>query len=141
MDKYTGTKEVLAKSMNRLAYSQYRGWDLPSNEDGNDEGYLVEYIDGGQANHSDHNGYISWSPKDVFERAYKPSGSFLDRLQIEQEQLNDRFTKLHAFINEEGGAFASLSEQKQKLLRRQRSVMCDYMEVLDERIQLEQTQA
>lgn len=33
--------------------------------------YLVEYLDGGRANDSRHAGYISWSPKDVFERAYR----------------------------------------------------------------------
>jgi hypothetical protein len=36
------------------------------------EGFLVEYLDGGEANHKDYDGYISWSPKDVFERAYRP---------------------------------------------------------------------
>ena len=70
MKKYICHKEVLAKPMSRQAYNTYRGWVLPDNENGADEGYLVEYIDGGQQNHPDHAGYISWSPKDVFERGY-----------------------------------------------------------------------
>ena len=71
MKRYVGTKVVDAKPMSRKAYNEYRGWALPENENGEDEGYLVEYMDGGQSNHLLHKGYISWSPKDVFERAYK----------------------------------------------------------------------
>lgn len=68
---YIGTKTVKGYPMNRLDYNIYRGWELPADEDGSDEGYLVEYIDGGKANDSRHAGYISRSPKEVFERAYK----------------------------------------------------------------------
>lgn len=69
---YIGIKEIHATPMNRADYNILRGWELPANEDGADEGYLVEYLDGGQSNHPNYHGYISWSPKDVFERAYKP---------------------------------------------------------------------
>lgn len=71
MNQYIGTKRVLARPMNRQAYNDYRGWTLPSNENGADEGMLVEYLDGGQANDPRHKGYISWSPLDVFNRAYR----------------------------------------------------------------------
>ena len=71
MDKYIGTKVVNAKPMNRLEYNYIRGWEVPADEDPADDGYLVEYVDGGKANHPDFDGYISWSPKDVFDRAYK----------------------------------------------------------------------
>lgn len=69
---YFGTKQVIAVEMTRQAYNDYRGWQLPADENGDDEGYLVEYIDGGASNHPDHAGYISWSPADVFDRAYQP---------------------------------------------------------------------
>ena len=73
MKTYIGTKRLFAKPMNRLEYVTYRGWDLLADENGADEGYLVEYInDGGQHNHDEHLGYISWSPKAVFEVAYQP---------------------------------------------------------------------
>ncbi len=72
---HIGTKAVLAHIMTRQEYNDYRGWKLPEDEDGNDEGYLVEYMDGGQANHPDHIGYLSWSQKGVFESSYKSSGS------------------------------------------------------------------
>lgn len=66
-----GTKQILAWPMTRQEYNDYRGWQLPADEDPADEGYLVEYTDGGRSNHPNHIGYISWSPKDVFEAAYQ----------------------------------------------------------------------
>ena len=71
MKKYTGTKVVTATPMNRGHYNAYRGWELPSDENGDDEGYIVEYMDGGKPNHPDHKGYISWSPKEQFDNAYR----------------------------------------------------------------------
>jgi GMP synthase-like glutamine amidotransferase len=70
MKTYIGTKLIKARPMNRREYNTYRGWELPANEDGADEGFLVEYMDGGKANDFRHEGYISWSPADVFHRAY-----------------------------------------------------------------------
>lgn len=70
MIPYIGTKRILAKPMTRLEYNEYRNWELPEDEDGSDAGFLVEYVDGGQSNHPDHEGYISWSPAEVFENAY-----------------------------------------------------------------------
>ena len=75
MNKYIGTKVINAKPMNRLEYNQFRGWVLPDDENGEDEGFLVEYVDGGKPNTEHFKGYVSWSPKDVFERAYKESGN------------------------------------------------------------------
>lgn len=72
---HIGIKTILATAMNRQEYNDYRGWELPSDEDGSDEGYLVEYVDGGQSNHVNHKGYISWSPKAVFDASYSASGS------------------------------------------------------------------
>ena len=63
MQLYTGTKQVKARPMNRADYITLRGWQLPADEDGTDEGYLVEYVDGGKANVEGFAGYISWSPR------------------------------------------------------------------------------
>ena len=71
LKQYIGTKVISARPMNRQEYNDYRGWELPGDEDGTDDGYLVEYQDAGQSNHDDHTGYISWSPKAVFEGTYK----------------------------------------------------------------------
>lgn len=60
MKKYIGTKLIEAKPMTRGEYNKYRGWQIPANENREDEGYLVRYSDS----------YVSWSPKEVFETAY-----------------------------------------------------------------------
>ena len=71
MTAFVGTKSVLAVPMTRGDYNEYRGWQIPENEDPKEQGYLIEYVDGGKPNDDRHAGYISWSPKDVFERSYK----------------------------------------------------------------------
>ena len=70
MKQYIGVKLVNAMPMTRSDYNDFRNWILPDDEDGDDEGYLVEYIDGGKRNTEAYKGYVSWSPKDVFERSY-----------------------------------------------------------------------
>jgi hypothetical protein len=65
MTKYIGVKLVTGEPMTRKEYNDYRGWDLPADENGDDEGYLVEYNDP----MPDRKGYVSWSPKVVFENA------------------------------------------------------------------------
>jgi hypothetical protein len=71
MKNYIGTKKLRAVPMNKEEYNKYRGWKTPSDEDPKEEGMLVEYENGGTPNHKDHKGYISWSPKRVFEDTYK----------------------------------------------------------------------
>ncbi len=61
MKKYIGTKMIEAKPMNRGDYNAYRGWEIPEDENPEDEGFLVKYSDE----------YESWSPKKQFEDAYR----------------------------------------------------------------------
>jgi len=70
MKRYIGTKVINARPMNRADYNTHRSWPLAADENGADEGYLVECLDGGAPNHPGHAGYISWSPKAQFENAY-----------------------------------------------------------------------
>ena len=83
MKLYLGTKSIKATPMTRLEYNLLRGWELPSDEEGSDTGYLVEYLDGGKPNHPDYDGYISWSPEEVFNNAYKESGNITFGMAIE----------------------------------------------------------
>ena len=71
MERYIGTKLINASPMTRGDYNLLRGWPLPEDENGSDEGYLVEYVDGGFPNTSLFSGYVSWSPKSVFDKAYR----------------------------------------------------------------------
>lgn len=75
MKLYYGTKLLGAKPMTRGDYNIFRGWVPPRGEDPDEEGYLVEYMDGGKPNIEGREGYVSWSPKDVFESSYKSSGN------------------------------------------------------------------
>lgn len=72
MKRYIGVKQINAKPMTRREYNNLRGWTVPADENPLDDGFLVEYVDGGKANHPDFEGYVSWSPADVFARAYRP---------------------------------------------------------------------
>lgn len=93
MNHYIGLKEVHGTPMNRADYNILRGWDLPADENGEDDGYLVEYLDGGQANHTDYQGYISWSPKDVFERAYRQTEGLTFGFAIELLKQGHRLAR------------------------------------------------
>ncbi|WP_408592047.1 DUF2829 domain-containing protein [Paracoccus marcusii] len=93
MTRHIGTKLIDARPMTRQAYNDYRGWPLPADENGADEGYLVEYLDGGQANHPDHAGYISWSPADVFDKAYRPVTGMSFGLAIEAMKAGQRVAR------------------------------------------------
>lgn len=94
MHQYIGTKLIRAQAMTRAEYNDYRGWELPANENGNDAGYLVEYLDGGQSNHSNHVGYISWSPAGVFDRAYRPSTGLTFGMALEALKLGERVARV-----------------------------------------------
>lgn len=73
MRKYIGTKIIHAEPMTRGAYNEYRGWQIPADENPADEGYIVRYSDG----------YISWSPKATFDEAYRPTDGLTFGLAIE----------------------------------------------------------
>lgn len=68
-ETYLGVKGIQAKPMTRSEYNVLRGWKLPTNENGDDEGYLVVYANN-QCNVEGIQGYVSWSPKDVFDEAH-----------------------------------------------------------------------
>lgn len=81
--RYIGTKTINAQPMTRAAYNEFRGWTLPAGESGADEGYLVEYLDGGKPNVPTHAGYVSWSPKEQFDKAYRPCEAMTFGLALE----------------------------------------------------------
>jgi hypothetical protein len=137
---YEGTKRVRAWPMDRLTYNRYRGWTLPGDENGDDAGYLVEYTDGGKSNHHNHTGYISWSPADVFARAYheipepglqsEPApDDWKHRLVQERAELGERIEKLAAFVGTH--TFSNLEYADRDLLGRQLAYMRQYEYILD----------
>lgn len=89
MKRYIGTKLIAAMAMTHAAYNDFRGWTMPENETDKGDGYLVEYLDGGKPNVDTHAGYVSWSPKDVFEAAYRPCHEMTFGLAIEALKRGD----------------------------------------------------
>ena len=125
MKTFLGTKLIKARPMTRGEYNAHRGWTPPEGEDQTVLGYLVEYQDGGKPNHAEHVGYISWSPADVFEKAYQEIGEVPTHLKpheqrvfMELEELNIRIRKLGEFINN-NPAFKTLTSSERWNLERQ----------------------
>lgn len=83
MKQYIGVKLINAKPMTRAEYNTFRGWQLPADENGDDAGFLVEYVDGGKGNTDLYAGYVSWSPAEVFHNAYAPTNGMSFGLAVE----------------------------------------------------------
>lgn len=65
MEKYIGVKLVQAEQMREHVFYKEKHGKYPDGDHGDREGYKVVYPDG----------YESWSPKDVFEKAYLQVGN------------------------------------------------------------------
>ena len=124
MKKYLGTKLVTAKPMTREDAEVVLGKFIkPAKQEYSGEGYLVRYEDG----------YQSWSPKEVFDKAYKPADNFLDRLIIERDEVQQRLSSLTSALMQED--FQEKVGRKQYYwMQEQRNAMEIYVEVLNKRI-------
>lgn len=133
MEKYLGVKLIEAEPA-------IKGWNSFENGEKNfsaemlEEGYKVVYEDG----------YTSWSPKEVFEKAYMKIQATLpviskellphqERVVIETKELDDKITKLDEFIMN-NPIFKNLSEEDQNLMIQQVRSMQYYFGILVERI-------
>ncbi len=136
-NRYIGTKAVRAEAMTRAEYNVFRGWTLPKDEDGADEGYLVEYLDGGKPNVPTHEGYVSWSPKAQFDAAYRERpevpgiAPFEQRVVDERNELEEKLSRLLSFLQNKGD---SVSDQENARMNIQVIAMGRYLEALNERI-------
>jgi hypothetical protein len=139
MKTYIGTKTVNATPMTRGDYNKFRGWETPGNENPDDEGYIVEYTDGGKPNVPAYKGYVSWSPKDVFEKSYRLYGTPLERVRLEFLELEEKRHKLADFV--ESPAVTHLSRAHQILLQEQLGSMNIYADTLLSRIRLFESSA
>ena len=91
--QYIGTKLINAVAMTRAEYNDFRGWQLPEDENGEDAGYLVEYLDGGKPNTQQYAGYVSWSPKEQFDKAYRLTDGMTFGLALEALQQGKRVAR------------------------------------------------
>lgn len=154
---FIGTKVILSfGEMSRKEYCEYRGWKLPENENGDDRVYLVEYAPDptSKPNHPNHEGYISMSPKHVFEEAYsellryedltEKSINMLvhgyDDLQPHQKRIAAEFSELDRKTDDlmnfitSNPRFETLPDAEQSDLNKQYLSMLNYRTCLVSRI-------
>lgn len=118
--KYIGTKVVKAYPC--------PAWKDAGDHKAGDEGYKVIYEDG----------YESWSPKDVFEKHYKKSDTYIDRMKIELEELQDKLIKLDNFLESEK-SINLISGNERFLMEDQAAYMERYIGCLVSRIDYAET--
>lgn len=126
MKTYVGTKTVKAEPMNELAALE-KGY-VRENEDNHErrEGYHVQYTT------PDGSIYNSWSPKSVFEKAYRVAETPTDRIKIELEELNTRFAKGIEYLTNESYA---LIYPTKALLSAQIETEREYSYLLNDRLE------
>lgn len=126
MKKYIGTKQIEAEPMT-MGEAYRRGLlhagRVPSESEKSKDGYYVKYD----------NGYESWSPADVFEKAYKVADTFLDRLRIERDELHDRYVKAKNYLSSPL-AEKQLTPREKGSLAAQVEFMRQYLLCVEERI-------
>ena len=87
MVKYLGVKLILATLMTHGEYSKEKYGESTNSEfsiqNKDTEGYKVVYEDG----------YISWSPKEAFEKAYRPITDMTFGLAIEAMKKGNRVAR------------------------------------------------
>ncbi len=87
--KYLGVKIILAIAMTREAFETLHGRNVGGDLHG--DGYEVEY----------ENGYKAWSPKEVFDAAYRPIDGLTFGLAIEALKMGKKVAR--AGWNGKGG--------------------------------------
>ncbi len=146
MKVYVGVKVIEAKTMNLGDYNEYRGWKIPDNEDPSREGYLVQYPDG----------YVSWSPKEIFEEAYSEftshheaciqanivklliSSDWKKRMHGEYLLIQDKTCKLSVMIDKYAtGKLDFTPNCSVELLLQQLNLMQGYLNILKARESIE----
>lgn len=137
MNKYLGVKLIEAEFISKNDCSCDSKGDLHdcNCEQVSQEGYKVVYEDG----------YTSWSPKDVFEKAYRKikDGIPLDkgnwqphqeRVVQEARELREKSDKLYEFIDN-NNIYHKLDIEEQDRLKQQLMAMQYYLTILVERIE------
>ena len=116
---------VIGTPLTRGEYCTFRGWALPTNEDGTDEGMLINF-----------GFHTAWWPKEIiklnFVELVESIPEWKASITVEHAELVDRAQKLREFLASEG--FLSLVPAEQLRLTRQYTAMGQYIQVLAERI-------
>lgn len=128
LQQYTGTKTVYAAPLTRTDAASRLGRNLKYGNSDEEEGYLVQYEDG----------YQSWSPKSTFEKAYKPSGTFIDCMKIEIDNLKESIVSLNEFML--SPKYLGLSDVERSMLVNQYTAMHHYHDAMANRLDYYESQ-
>lgn len=142
MKQYIGTKIVKAEPMTRGDYNDYRGWQIPADEDPMDKGYLMEYK----------NGHVQWLPKEMFETDYIEyaknklpatavgmiSTDYKERFKAEYAQLVIRYEGLKGMLKKgDDGTLEFEPTCPRSIYNMQIKAMSEYIAVLEARAAIE----
>lgn len=142
MKQYIGTKIVKAEPMTRGDYNDYRGWQIPTDKDPMDEGYLMEY----------ENGHEQWLPKEMFETDYIEydknklqatavgmiSSDYKERFKAEYAQLVIRYEGLKGMLKKwDDGTLEFEPTCPRSIYNMQIKAMSEYIAVLEARAAIE----
>lgn len=142
MKQYIGTKIIKAEPMTRGDYNDYRGWQIPADEDPTDEGYLMEY----------ENGYVQWLLKEMFEADYIEydknklpatsvgmiSSDYKERFKAEYNQLVIRYEGLKGMLKKwDDGILEFEPTCPRSIYNMQIRAMSEYIAVLEARAAIE----
>lgn len=120
MSKFTATVTVDAEFMTSSEAERRTG--VCCGVTGGEQGYLVTQEDGQK----------SFVTKEVFEKIFRPSETFLDRLYIERDELEKKLKKLESFLATD--AESKLLPKDVELLELQANSMHRYLNHLNKRI-------
>lgn len=91
---FLGVYPVNAEPMSLGDYYRLRGWSVPSGENPNDDGYLVERVYPEKQNHPDYKGHISWQGKEEFEKAHRIASAMSFGFALEAIKNGQRVSRL-----------------------------------------------
>lgn len=125
-NKFVCLKEVKAEKATFGDYLNSIGIESVKAENKFEQGFIVEYDDASKV----------WIPEYVFNAIFKSCDTFLDRLQVEFDELYDRQMKCNNFVNSD--RFESVISDKYSalLLKMQNIIMSTYLYILKQRISI-----
>ena len=112
---------VQAQLMTRGAYNEFRGWEVPADENANDAGYLVQQSIGDTA-------HVAGYPSEIFEALYGVSDTPKQRVSLELTARKAELTALEQFIYKDQPDF--IDDSQWQYLHTQVSIMCELVNVL-----------
>ena len=123
MKKYICTVEVHAEPMTKAEAEEQSGLLFDEFDNPNHEGYLCYSATGAR-----------FIDKEAFETMFTCVETFIDRMEVEWKELNERTNKLFEFIH--SPKCRNLEDTARGLLEAQYRQMVEYRQILWERILL-----